>query len=154
MNEKEEIRKIKEDWAAEFGSEILNDEHGVLPENWAEVKTKLRSIPLDQNTETSTSKDQKGLFPIWVWPLLAAATIIAAIWIYLPDSKDPVQEIDWAILDDVEVNELHLFLEDSYIYDLASENHEELDELNEFSIEDETFEDWLETEKDILLWVE
>lgn len=154
MNEKEEIRKIKEDWAAEFGSEILNDEHGVLPENWAEMKTKLRSIPLDQNTETSTSKDQKGLFPIWVWPLLAAATIIAAIWIYLPDSKDPVQEIDWAILDDVEVNELHLFLEDSYIYDLASENHEELDELNEFSIEDETFEDWLETEKDILLWVE
>jgi hypothetical protein len=153
MNKDEDIRKIKEEWAREFGHSILDDQEGNLPENWLDLKKKLHDIP-GHVSSVAVPDEHTTSLPSWLWPLMAAAALVVGIWIFVPTESNDTQEIDWAILDEVEASELYLALEESYIYDLASINHEDLEGINEYNIEDETIEDWLEYENDILLWVE
>ena len=143
MKDRDDIQELKDAWREEFGSAVLKDAAQQHTLSGSDLET-LRRIP----SEVSVKKQTVTIR--WPWMALAASLLFLAFWILRPGqtASDPV--INWAVLEEVDTDLIdreleQLELEEWAALEMAYATEQELN-----LIEEETLEDWLAEQTELL----
>ena len=143
MKDRDDIQELKDAWREEFGSAVLKDAAQQHTLSGSDLET-LRRIPQE------VSAGVQGRTNRWPWMALSASLLFLAFWILRPGQTASDPAIDWTVLEEVDTDLIdreleQLELEEWAALDMAYASEHELN-----LIEEETLEDWLAEQTELL----
>lgn len=152
--EDNDIHSLKARWEQTFGHAITRDPADRLPPTNEALLSKLKAISTPAASEPQQRNSQAASVVNWWVPLMAAASLAALVWIGISSKSTKETEVDWAVLDEIAPERLQYELDAAAIYDYAEAYSDELEGMVALELDEESLENWLNNDKDILLWLE
>lgn len=151
MHQEDKIKDLKTQWAEEFGKDILHDPADDLQKSAFDIKANLKVIT-QAKIENPNSK--KFTIRTWLYPFAAAASLALAFWIWQVQFASSSNEIDWSVLDEIDAIALQAEIEGDLIYEYAEANTPLLNEMQSMDLNNDALEEWLNNDKDLILWLD
>ena len=143
MKDRDDIQELKDAWREEFGSAVLKDAAQQHTLSGSDLET-LQRIPQEVSADVQERTNHSP------WMALAASLLFLAFWILRPGQTASDTVINWAVLEEVDTDLIdreleQLELEEWAALEMAYATEQELN-----LIEEETLEDWLAEQTELL----
>ena len=143
MKDRDDIQELKDSWREEFGSAVLKDAAKQPTISGSDLET-LRRIPQEVNA------NEQERINHWPWMALAASLLFLAFWILRPGLTDSDPAINWAVLEEVDTDLIDRELEQLEPEEWAALEMAFASEHELNLIEEETLENWLAEQIELL----
>jgi hypothetical protein len=147
MKDRDDIQALKDSWRTEFGSAVLKDAAEQRALSGSELED-LRRIPTARSANERTSKNH------WPWMALAASLLFLAFWILRPGHTASDASINWEVLKDVNTDLIDRELEQLELEEWAALGMVYVSDHELNLIEEESLEDWLGDQTELLNYIQ
>jgi hypothetical protein len=147
MKDRDDIQELKDSWREEFGSAVLKDAAKQPTISGSDLET-LRRIPQE------VYANEQERINHWPWMALAASLLFLAFWILRPGQTAWDAAIDWTVLEEVDTDLIDRELEQLELEEWAALGMAYAPDHELNLIEEETLEDWLGEQTELLNYIQ